>query len=267
MNVNSKFKVQISKPQLKIHSILIILVFLSSVVFSATTQEVFSFAVFGDNRDGDKVFVALLKKIDQEPNLAFAFNTGDFVPSGQEQQYRHYLKMLSQSKIKVFNIPGNHDLVGQGEANFKKYFGPLYYSFDYSNAHFIVINNAFGRYFDRRQFTWLQNDLAVNTRPHTFVFMHRPTFDPSEIYQNYVMSGRGVVEELMALFEKHKVDYVFAGHIHGYAKALRDNVTYVITGGGGAPLYLPRDFGGFFHYVRIDVVREKIKDRVIRLDD
>ncbi|MBU0672310.1 MAG: hypothetical protein KJ732_04690, partial [Candidatus Margulisbacteria bacterium] len=90
---------------------------------------------------------------------------------------------------------------------------------------------------------------------------------PSEIYKNYVMSGREVTKQLMALFEKYQVDYVIAGHIHGYARAERRGIVYVVSGGAGAPLYLPADFGGFYHYVRIDVNGEMITDRTVKIYD
>jgi len=235
--------------------------------FALSSAEVFSFVVFGDPHNNDDVFVPLLKKISQEPDLAFAVNCGDLVAPNNEADFRHYLKTISAVNLKIYHVPGNHDLVGRGEVYFKKYIGDLYYSFDYGNSHFIVLNNAFARYFNRAQFKWLKNDLANNHQRHTFVFLHRPTFDPSEIYADYMMSGREVVEELMGLFEKYKVDYVFAGHLHGYAKTTRNNVTYVITGGGGAPLYLPHDLGGFYHYIKINVAGDRVSDKIIRLYD
>jgi len=148
---------------------------------------------------------------------------------------------------------------------FEKYFGPAYYSFDYQNSHFIVLDNSFQNRFDRTQFEWLKKELSSSQAKHKFVFMHRPTFDPSEIYQDYTMSGREVTQELMRLFTKFKVDYVFAGHIHGYARAERDGVIYIVTAGAGAPLYLPAGMGGFYNYVRVSVDNGKVSDKVINI--
>jgi 3',5'-cyclic AMP phosphodiesterase CpdA len=222
----------------------------------------FSFVVFSDNCDGDKVFQDMLSKINREGGDAFTVSCGDAVPYGRESEYKQYLQMVKNFKPKLYQVPGNHDLVKGGAKFFIKYFGPLYYSFDHENSHFVVLNNAFAQSFDAEQFSWLKKDLAANQKAHTFVFMHRPVFDPSEIYPGYIMSGREVIEELMALFKKYKVDYVFAGHIHGFAWAARDGVKYIVTAGAGSPLYLPREFGGFYNYVRITVDGEKIKDEV-----
>jgi hypothetical protein len=39
------------------------------------------------------------------------------------------------------------------------------------------------------------------------------------------------------LFTRYQVDLVFSGHDHNYERSIVDNVTYVVTGGGGSPLY------------------------------
>ena len=46
---------------------------------------------------------------------------------------------------------------------------------------------------------------------------------------------------------------VFGGHIHGYARGESFGVPMMITGGAGAPLYLPFGAGGFHHYIRVVV--------------
>lgn len=225
----------------------------------------YSFVVFGDNRDGDQTFKDLIAKVNQEKGISFAVNTGDFVSYGKAQQYVAYQQMISKLKVPVYNVVGNHDGVGGGWRIFLKTFGPLYYSFDYQGDHFIILNNSFKESFDSEQFNWLKKDLAGMQARHKFVFMHKPVFDPSEIYKGYIMPGHMVIKELMQLFTKYRVDYVFAGHIHGYAKAERDGVNYIVTAGAGAPLYLPHEFGGFYHYVRMDVEGSKIRDRVVRV--
>ena len=225
----------------------------------------FSFAVFGDNRDGDKIFLNIIGGINKDKEIAFAVNTGDLVPSGKESQYKNYINMTKKCQVKIYNVAGNHDLVGQGAKWFKKYLGPDVYSFSYENAHFIILNNSFKGLFDKRQNDFLLSDLEANKDKQNFVFFHRPMFDPSGVFPNYVMSERKTAEKLMEIFARYHVRYVIAGHIHGYAKATRDSVVYMISGGAGAPLYLPNYLGGFNHYVKITVDGKNIKDEVIKL--
>ena len=43
--------------------------------------------------------------------------------------------------------------------------------------------------------------------------------------------------DLVPLFERYKVHAVFCGHGHNYQHHLKNGVHYIVTGGGGAPLY------------------------------
>lgn len=260
-------------PRIKL-AILIILFFHSiSFAFSqapglysgaSSTKEGFSFVAFGDNRDGDDHFMALIDKVNMDESLDFCVNTGDFVSRSDKNLYENYLQMTSELTYPVYNVAGNHDVNPGGYSLYKKHFGPSYYSFEHKNAHFVILDNALANSFDYKQFDWLKKDLEKNKKENVFVFLHKPLFDPTEIYKNHVMSGRETAKRLIEVFEKYKVDYVIAGHIHGYARAERNGVVYVVTGGAGAPLYLPREFGGFFHYVKITVAENNIYDKVVR---
>lgn len=240
---------------------LLILFWLSQAAFA------FTFALYGDNQGRYPIFKEIIKDINADPKIDFVISLGDCVGNGTDQEYRTYLGLTQGLKPKLYQVPGNHDLANGGWRNYLKYFDRYYYSFDHENSHFIVINNAFKDYFDAKQFNWLKADLAATRQENIFVCMHKPTFDPSAIYPDHVMSGSRVIKELMALFERYKVKYVFAGHIHGYARSDRDGVIYLVSAGAGAPLYLPRDFGGFHHYVKITVNGEKITEQVVRIDD
>ncbi|MDI6730963.1 MAG: metallophosphoesterase [Candidatus Margulisbacteria bacterium] len=245
--------------------IIFIVYFTITSAATASTLESFSFIVFGDSQGNNAMLKDLADRINREEGIAFCVNNGDSVPSASEANYKKFISLSSRISPKVYTVVGNHDVYPGGYGLFHKYFGPTYYSFDYGSAHFVILDNARAKSFDAKQFNWLKADLAANAQEHTFVFMHKPVFDPSEIYPDHIMSGRKVIEELMAIFRQHKVDYVFAGHIHGYARTVRDGTIYLVTAGAGANLYLPREFGGFYHCVRVDVKGNKIKDKVLML--
>lgn len=235
------------------------------IVYLASTAFAYSFVVFGDSTGGDGVFQDLITKLNNGPAIAWAVNTGDFVASGRPEQYAAYRETIARLKYPVYHVLGNHDGVNGGWRTFLKTFGPLNYSFTHEGDRFIVVNNAFRESFDSAQFKWLKDELARPGARHKFVFMHKPVFDPSEIYQNYVMSSRAVTDELQRLFEKYRVERVFAGHIHGYARSEKDGVVYTVSGGAGSPLHLPPEFGGFYNYVRVEVNGGKINDRMVRI--
>lgn len=251
--------------KLKTNVLIIIFVFALSLVVLAQDNK-FSFVVFGDNHDNYEVFGQLINKVNQEPDLDFVVSTGDFLTYGkigQKTQYEKYLKTIKKFKVPLYQTMGNHDGAGSGYQYFSQYFGPYYYSFDHENAHFIVLNNAFKVSFDKGQKAWLKADLAKNVNKPIFVFMHKPALDPTDsVFENYIMPGRQETQELIGLFNRYKVDYVIAGHIHGFARTKRDAVVYLLVGGAGGPLHLPREIGGFFHYVKFIVNGDKIKDEV-----
>jgi Icc protein len=227
----------------------------------------YSFAVFGDNQGNYPVLKAMIARLGQEKGLDFIISVGDVVPYGEEAHFIKYKKLISELGLPLHQTIGNHDAVGGGRKTYQKYFGPLYYTFDYEGDRFIVLDNSLKGSFDNVQFSWLKRQLAKPGARHKFVVMHKPVFDPSELYQSHVMSSRAVTEELIRLFARYKVDYVLAGHIHGYARNERGRVTYIVSAGAGGPLYLPPEFGGFYNYVIITVGEDRISDRVVRIYD
>jgi 3',5'-cyclic AMP phosphodiesterase CpdA len=231
----------------------------------ATTAHSFSFAVYGDRQGNSEVFSQLIQKLNADKSLSFAVSNGDFAVNGRPATYSEYSRQLKKIKIPVYQVLGNHDAVGGGRSRFKKYFGPAYYSFEKNGVLFVVLNNAFKGDFDTEQLAWLKKQLAGSGARYKFVFMHRPVFDPGEIIKDNLMSGRAITEELQSLFEKYRVNYVFAGHIHSYARQEKNGVVYLVTGGAGGRLHLPPEFGGFYHYVKVTVTDTGISDKIVRL--
>ena len=108
---------------------LVLLVFISIVSFASSYNQkmlsqieaqnsegkVFSFAVMGDNRDGDSILQKILEKIDTDKNIKFALNNGDLVPSGYEREFKDYLKMIKTCNKPIVSIIGNHEIPWYGE--------------------------------------------------------------------------------------------------------------------------------------------------------
>lgn len=224
--------------------------------------ESFSFAVLGDNRDGPETYARLLAMV-QAGDESFLINTGDLVSNALESQYLEFRALMARFTKPFYPVPGNHDVALNGTlTNYLKYSGApaLHYSFDRGQVHFSMANTSLGD-LTVSELAWLEADLAGTTRAVKIIVLHHPPFDP--LGGSHIL-GKGVAE-LMAMSTKHQVRYVLAGHIHEYAREMRDGVTYLVTGGGGAPLAAPPDKGGFYHYVRITVRGEATSDEVVRL--
>ncbi|MFH1709526.1 MAG: metallophosphoesterase [bacterium] len=244
---------------------LFLLVFLAIFLQVACFGAKFSFAVFGDNRDGEAVFADIIKKVNKDKDIKFVMNTGDFTSSGSDLEYEKYWQMAKSCNVKIYDAIGNHDLglFNVGQRIFKKKYGETYYYFDQNDSRFIVLDNARSKGMGRKQLSWLKD--VLDTKKSKFVFMHKPLFDPTGTYPNYVMTPKADNEALNKLLIKAKVRYVFSGHIHGYGREERGGVVYIITAGSGAPLYLPAFNGGFYHYVKVTVDGPKISDEVVKV--
>jgi MYXO-CTERM domain-containing protein len=71
--------------------------------------------------------------------------------------------------------------------------------------------------------------------------------------------------ELIPLLTKHKVDMVISGHDHVYERGNEGLLRYVVSGGGGAPLYplnepLPQTKKAVsdYHYVKFTMTSDKV---------
>jgi len=195
------------------------------------------------------------KKCIEEINLInpdFLIITGDLVfgqmyPFEYSLEYKKCYEILQTFQVPTYLIPGNHDgYIQCGQDGFKlwqKYFGPLYYSFDYGDHHFTCVNSydwpkicRFGISFlvfnwggciQEDQLEWIEKDLKNNNAELNFICLHHnpiwDTKDDSLLKNEY--KGR---EELLSLIEYYGIDAVFAGHEH-YDNITNQNDTIYIT--------------------------------------
>lgn len=200
----------------------------------------FTFCVFGDNRSDSAAHQRVVDRIVAiEPD--FALNTGDLVASGSSMS--DWNTFFNVERNLLSSIPfmpsiGNHDLP---PAVYLELFhlpgDEKWYSFNYGNVHFISLDTEHDPLGDQK--AWLESDLksanadtAVNWIVISF---HRPPYTKGK--NN---SDVRVREAWCDLFETHEVDLVFNGHNHLYQRTRPiGGVIYIVTGGGGAPLYDP----------------------------
>ncbi|MFN3396803.1 MAG: metallophosphoesterase family protein [Thermodesulfovibrionales bacterium] len=250
---------------------------LNDVQMARTDSKEFSFIVFGDfrasrrDRPYHEAFLKIMSEIEMI-NPDFAVSTGDayYGYGGSFQRFKNeieYFEAISRRlSIPFFNVIGNHELGGGGkrEDYIRERFGNLYGSFDFGNSHFIVLNTEEkGRegMIMGEQLEWLKKDLENNKNStNIFVFMHRPMYsiiDPDLLFGKS-FRDRENRDYLHSLFKKFRVKAVFAGHEHLFSETIKDGIRYIVTGGGGSPLYQSPKGGGYFHYLIANVKGEDI---------
>lgn len=129
---------------------------------------------------------------------------------------------------------------------------PYWYSIKRASAHIIVMASysAFGMY--TPQYKWLMEELPKVNRAETpwlIVLMHCPMYSS---YVHHYMEGETMRVMYEPYFVKHKVDVVFAGHVHAYERSERiSNIAYNIANGEcsprsdpSAPVYITIGDGG-----------------------
>jgi hypothetical protein len=212
-----------------------------------TNPDDFSFAVFGDNKDGYALFDSLLKDIDGRGEASFAIAMGDLVPSGRRGNFRGFIGELKDDlKIPLVTVVGNHDLQHGSSEKYRETFGDTNYRFSIGRNEFIVLDASTDSGLDQAQRQWVEAALEKSQDADTrFVFMHIPPFDPrGERFHKCLKNGADLVD----LFQRYHVTHLFAAHIHGYFSGVWKGVPYTVTGGGGGGLQAKEDEKHFFHH-------------------
>jgi acid phosphatase type 7 len=207
--------------------------------------EPYNFIVYGDTRSRHDVHRRVMTELLKHGIPDFVLQTGDMVVDGEDSSLWPVFFDIEKDLLRqtvFFPSLGNHERNTDYFANlFLK--DNSYYSFNWGNGHFAVINSdianaAIGQRakdaYWAAQTQWLEDDLQRNQKAqYRFVIAHHPPFTA-------VASRQGQNPHMTALtpmFEKYRVTAALFGHDHNYQHYLKNGIHYVVTGGGGAPLY------------------------------
>ena len=211
-------------------------------------------------RDGFKRLLRLLQP--RGPELVMQL--GDFVSKGNAKNYRAYVSLLvAEAKVPLFHIQGNHDRSApNGDADkdlYRAVFGDGDFYFERGGWRFVAFDTADYAVTDA-QLDWL--DAALGSEKPTLLFLHIPPVylkgliksvvpedDDAKAMNGYFNGGSDRFREILA---RRRPKRVYMGHIHAFGTAELDGVKYVLTAGGGSPLYpLPPGYPGYrrTHYL------------------
>jgi 3',5'-cyclic AMP phosphodiesterase CpdA len=183
----------------------------------------------------------------------FVVVCGDLVNKpGDEAQIAEYLRITKKldPSIRVYSLAGNHDVGNEPSpeslAQYRKRFGPDYYSFREGPLYGIVVNSGLIHTPKlapaelAKQDEWLRAELAKAKQsgaPHVIVFSHHPFFlargDEPDQYFNIPLARR---RPLLDAFRQAGVRFIFAGHYHRNALGRDGEIEMVTTGPVGKPL-------------------------------
>ena len=208
-----------------------------SFITAAPKGHGFKFVAYGDNRTQPKVHASVLAKMSEfKPD--FVVQTGDQVANGDnEDQWAEFWQIAGKALSETAYYPslGNHERHG---APYFRYFEvPAEYSFDYGDVHFVALDsNRPATEYDA-QSAWLDKDLAAHQNAKwRIVFFHHTVHTCVAMPDRRAQSAERA-ERLEPIFAKEHVQLVINGHDHDYQRHVAHGITYLVTGGGGAPLY------------------------------
>ena len=156
-----------------------------------------------------------------------------------------------------------------------------WYSYDWGDAHILVIDSEQPFSPGTGQYNFIQADLAAHqSATWRIVAIQRPPYSSSSANA----SSKPVLQYLVPLFEQHKVALVLTGNSHNYERsypllggsvALSGGVTYVVSGAGGngfntftiaQPAWSAFREASYYEYAKVTVSPTSLKVDAIRAD-
>jgi hypothetical protein len=109
-----------------------------------------------------------------------------------------------------------------------------YYSFDYANVHFVVLNSAdLPRTPGSPMLVWLANDLSSTSQDWTIVYWHHPPYSKGSHDSDTETNMVEMRQYVVPILDAHGVDLVFTGHTHAFERS------YLIDGHYGLSTEFP----------------------------
>ncbi|MFO8017496.1 MAG: metallophosphoesterase [Promethearchaeia archaeon] len=219
-------------------------------------DQAFNFTVIGDTQNPSSAVPSNYGAvIDAMASYQYDFilHAGDFTVDASDMVSWHTLftNMVRHGTSHPYMLAiGNHDYGADIFGRNFKYFFPYdyvdiwghYYNFDFSNAHFVMLDIFqnqldWGGYITELQELWLRNELKNNQDKWLIVMLHAAPFSTGDFNMNYKL-----IDQLIPIFYEYKVDVILSGHDHHYESFWMNSTEewggtyYFVTGGGGGDL-------------------------------
>ncbi|PZE20522.1 PQQ-binding-like beta-propeller repeat protein [Paenibacillus xerothermodurans] len=143
---------------------------------------------------------------------AFIAISGDITNNSTDAEYKDFIASTATSQLPVYPAVGNHDFTGGANYaaridRYRTYLGPEWYSFDYGQKHFIVLENNLGMR-EADQMEWLKADLERNGKNKEIVVItHRPFNNPQTPHPSEA-------KQYIDLLGQYNTRLLLMGHTH-----------------------------------------------------
>lgn len=206
-----------------------------AVLETADKSDKFTFIHLSDmqsqNEKQYETFHSVLKAaFDTAPDAKFIVSSGDQVDLGKNCKLWKYLFNVSSDYLmstRFMPTTGNHEKEGSiitgnfmlpNVAKDQNLDTGVYYSYDYNNCHFTVLNTNDDEddKLSDAQIEWLKNDISSSDAKWKIVVLHKALYSNGSHYDDGEV--KGFRKQLCALLPFLGVDLVLQGHDHVYLR-------------------------------------------------
>lgn len=173
-----------------------------------------------------KAAVVMKKATETMPEHDFIVNLGDFVNDCTNDEWDSFFRNFAFANMNTTMVPvaGNHEgnlqwgkfnnMFNIGAAKGSITTTGCYYSFDWGDAHFAVLNSNDMYPMSQQQLNWLKNDMRESDAQWKIILMHRAAYSAGK---NINKPDTIIMREvLLPIIDELDIDVVFAGHDHMY---------------------------------------------------
>jgi 3',5'-cyclic AMP phosphodiesterase CpdA len=218
-----------------------------------------SFVVLGDTQrslwaeehvlgreQNDRERVELIDQLVSRENPAFVVHLGDLVAKASPQHWRYFDQLtapLTDAKIPLLPVLGNHEYFGDGRdpsrssrRRYRDLANGGYYAKRWGRLGLVWLDTNLEGRAATRQGAWLARTLAtLDQAPDIeaiIAFSHHPALTNGIARYGH----EGLRRDLLPSLQRSKKALaLFSAHVHGYERFALDELTLIVSGGGGGP--------------------------------
>ena len=247
------------------------------------TRDAVDFLAYGDNRDGDAPHASLVRRMATGPG-DFVLHLGDVIPRGRsDAEWNTFLRIANPILRDRPLVPvlGNHEIADGARAR-ARYFAHVvvpappataFHRFDYGPVRILSLDSNAPMSAGSPQHTFVARETGRIRReaspPLLVVGIHHGPYSSGHHGGLEDLRSSGVLQMLRGA----GAALVLSGHDHIYERGQVRSLKYIVTGGGGSPLYTAnrREKGQLafvpeFHYLALHATRTTLAVDALRPD-